>query len=151
ITSPDNPLTPRVLVNRVWMHHFGEPLVLTPSDFGIRSQPPVHPELLDYLAATLQKDWSLKKLHRLIVLSQTYQHASADRPECRKVDPDNRLLWRAQRRRLDFESMRDTMLSLSGRLDRTMGGRPVDIAGDPKNTRRTVYGLVDRQSLPGVF
>ncbi len=152
ITAPDNPLTSRVMVNRVWLHHFGEPLVATPSDFGARSNPPSHPELLDYLAWQLQTDgWSLKKLHRAMVLSRTYQQSSRDRPECRKVDPENRLLWRCHRRRLDFESMRDTLLLMSGRLDRTMGGRPVDIVGNPLANRRTVYALVDRQSLPGMF
>jgi hypothetical protein len=134
------------------MHHFGEPLVSTPSDFGNRSTPPVHPELLDYLAQSLKAEGgSLKKLHRLIMLSSVYQQASFDRPACREIDPDNALLWRFQRRRLDFEAMRDTMLSVSGRFDATMYGRPVDVAGDPKNTRRTVYGLVDRQSLPGLY
>jgi hypothetical protein len=152
ITAPDNPLTSRVIVNRVWMHHFGEPLVSTPSDFGTRSAPPSHPELLDYLAARLQEEgWSLKALHRLIVLSRTYQQSSVDRPECRQVDPENRLLWRLPRRRLDLESMRDTLLFVSGRLDSKMGGRPVDVAGDPKERRRTVYGMVDRQSLPAMF
>jgi hypothetical protein len=152
ITDPNNPLTPRVMVNRVWMHHVGEPLVTTPSDFGTRSTPPSHPELLDYLAWTFREGgWSLKKLHRVLMLSRVYQQASFDRPECRKVDPDNRLLWRAHRRRLDFEAMRDTLLAVSGRLDPRLGGRPVDVAGDPLNGRRTVYALVDRQDLPGLF
>jgi hypothetical protein len=152
ITAPENPLTSRVIVNRVWMHHFDEPLVSTPSDFGTRSTPPAHPLLLDYLAERLQQDqWSLKSLHRLILLSSVFQQASGDRPACRRVDPENRLLWRFPRRRLDFEAMRDTLLYVSRRLDPKMGGRPVDVAGDPKNGRRTVYGLVDRQSLPGLF
>jgi hypothetical protein len=152
ITAPDNPLTARVLVNRVWMHHFGEPLVDTPNDFGTRSNPPTHPELLDYLAARLGREgWSLKSLHRLLVLSSTYRQASFDRPDCRRVDPDNRLLWRFNRRRLDLEAMRDSLLAVSGRLDRRVGGRPVDVAGNPQERRRTVYGLVDRQSLPGLF
>jgi hypothetical protein len=152
IADPKNPLTGRVIVNRVWMHHFGEPLVSTPSDFGTRSTPPTHPELLDDLAARfIEGGWSIKNLHRMIVLSSAYRQASADRPECRKVDPENRLLWRANRRRLDFEAMRDTLLAVSGRLDPAMLGRPVDVAGDPMNGRRTVYGLVDRQSLPAVF
>jgi hypothetical protein len=152
ITAPDNPLTSRVLVNRVWMHHFGEPLVATPSDFGVRSAPPSHPELLDWLAAKfMEESWSLKKLHRHIVLSSTYQQASLDRSACRQVDPENRLLWRAHRRRLDLEAMRDTLLSVSGRLERKMGGRPVDVVSDAANRRRTVYGLVDRQTLPGLF
>jgi hypothetical protein len=152
ITAPENPLASRVIVNRLWMYHFGEPMVSTPSDFGARSTPPSHPLLLDYLAARLQREnWSLKAVHRLILLSSTYQQASFDRPACRQVDPENRLLWRFHRRRLDLEALRDTLLLVSGRLDRKMGGRPVDVAGDPKNRRRTVYGMVDRQSLPAVF
>jgi hypothetical protein len=152
ITAADNPLTGRVIVNRVWMHHFGEPLVSSPSDFGSRSNPPTHPELLDDLTARfIQGGWSLKSLHRMIMLSSTYRQASLDRPECRKVDPENRLLWRFHRRRLDLEAMRDTLLFVAGRLDVSLGGRPVDVANDPKVTRRTVYGLVDRQSVPAVY
>jgi hypothetical protein len=152
ITALDNPLTSRVLVNRVWMGHFGEPLVATPSDFGTRSTPPTNPDLLDWLAWKFQDEgWSLKKLHRLIVLSKTYQQASVDRPECRQVDPENKLLWRMNRQRLDFEAMRDTLLAISGRLELKVGGRPVDIVNNPANRRRTVYGLVDRQSLPGMY
>ncbi|MBI1900033.1 MAG: PSD1 domain-containing protein [Planctomycetia bacterium] len=152
ITSPENPLTARVLVNRVWMHHFGEPLVPTPSDFGTRSAPPSHPELLDYLAATFREEgWSLKKLHRRILLSTAWQQVSLDRPDARKIDPDNRLLWRMNRRRLDLEAMRDSLLAVSGRLDRTLFGRPVDIVGSPQTSRRTLYGLVDRQSLPAMY
>ncbi|MBI2806821.1 MAG: PSD1 domain-containing protein [Planctomycetes bacterium] len=152
IASKDNPLTARVIVNRVLMHHFGEPLVSSPSDFGVRSTPPSHPELLDWLAWTFMEDgWSLKKLHRRIVLSSVYLQASLDRPAARKIDPENRLYWRANRRRLDLEAMRDSYLLIAGRLDRAMYGRPVDIVQDAKNPRRTVYGLVDRQSLPGFF
>jgi len=152
IADPKNPLTARVIVNRVWMRHFGEPLVSTPSDFGTRSNPPSHPELLDDLAARfMEGGWSIKNLHRTILLSSAYQQSSRDRPECREVDPENQLLWRANRRRLDFEAMRDTLLLVSGRLDSRMFGRPVDVAGDPVNARRTVYGLVDRQSLPAVY
>ena len=152
ITAAGNPLTSRVIVNRVWMHHFGEPMVSTPSDFGTRSTPPSHPELLDYLAGRLQREgWSLKALHRLIMLSATYQQASFNRPQCHQIDPENRLLWRFPRHRLGLEAMRDTLLFVSDRLDQKMGGRPVDVASDPKNGRRTIYGLVDRQSLPAVF
>ncbi|HJT77545.1 MAG TPA: PSD1 and planctomycete cytochrome C domain-containing protein, partial [Gemmataceae bacterium] len=152
ITAPDNPLTTRVIVNRVWMWHFGEPLVDTPNDFGLRSNSPTNPELLDYLATRLRRDgWSLKKLHRLLMLSSAYQQASFDRPDCRRVDPDNRLLWRMNRQRLDFEAMRDTLLAVSGRLENRVGGRPVDVAGDPLCRRRTVYGMVDRQNLPALF
>ncbi|MEI7687330.1 MAG: PSD1 and planctomycete cytochrome C domain-containing protein [Planctomycetota bacterium] len=147
-----HPLTARVFVNRIWMHHFGEPLAATPSDFGARSPTPMHSDLLDFLAQRLIDDgWSIKKLHRQIVLSHAYQQASWDRPECRTKDPENRLLWQYPRRRLDFEAMRDSLLAVSGRLDVTPDGRPVDIVNNPLNKRRTVYGLVDRQTLPGLF
>ena len=152
ITSPGNPLTARVLVNRVWMYHFGEPLVGTPSDFGKRSTPPTHPELLDHLATQFMREgWSLKKLHRWIMTSSVYQQASTPSAEARKVDPDNRLLWKTNRQRLDFEAMRDTLLTVSGRLESRTGGRPVDIAADAESRVRTIYGLIDRQSLPGTF
>lgn len=152
IVARDNPLTSRVLVNRVWMHHFGEPLASSPSDFGARSEVPVQRELLDYLAWTfMEEGWSLKRLHRTIMLSRVYQQSSLDRLDCRKVDPDDRLWWRARRRRLDFESMRDGMLAVAGQLNSVMGGPSTDVAGDPKNCRRTIYGLVDRQDLPAVF
>jgi mono/diheme cytochrome c family protein len=150
IASRDNPLTARVFVNRVWMHHFGEALVQSPSDFGVRASLPTNPELLDYLASTFMADnWSMKSLQRRIVLSATYQQSSGERPECRKVDPENRLLWRFNRQRLDMEAMRDSMLAVSGKLDSTLFGRPADIVGDPHCCRRTIYGLVDRQHLPG--
>src|SRR5262249_31790335 len=130
----------------------GEPMVSTPSDFGTRSTPPSHPELLDHLAGRLKDEgWSLKALHRQIVLSRTYRQSGFDRPERRKVDPENRLLWRFPRHRLDLEAMRDAMLFVAGRLDGRMGGRPVDVAGDAGNRRRTIYGMVDRQSLPTTF
>ncbi|MGE3822434.1 MAG: PSD1 and planctomycete cytochrome C domain-containing protein, partial [Isosphaeraceae bacterium] len=121
IASPSNPLTARVLVNRVWMQHVGTPLVETPGDFGLRSAPPSHPGLLDHLAHTFMHEdrWSLKALHRRIVLSATYRQASDDRPEARLADPENRLYWRMNRRRLDFESLRDALLAVSGMLDRT--------------------------------
>jgi hypothetical protein len=152
IASADNPLTARVIVNRVWQHHFGAGLVTTPSDFGARSEPPSHPELLDYLAATLMDEgWSLKRLHRQILLSSVYQQSSDDRPEAGAADPENRLLWRANRRRLEFEPLRDAMLAVSGQLDRTLGGRPVEIAKAPYSKRRTLYGFIDRQDLPDMF
>jgi hypothetical protein len=152
ITSFDNPLTARVIVNRVWMHHFGEPLVETPNDFGLRTALPSQSELLDYLALTFRADgWSLKKLHRQILLSRAYQQSSADRPDCRKLDPENKLIWRMNRQRLEWEPMRDAMLAVSARLENQLYGRAVEVANDPKNCRRTVYGLVDRQSLPGSF
>jgi hypothetical protein len=151
VASRDNPLTARVLVNRVWLYHFGAPLVATPSDFGLRSDPPTHPELLDYLAARFMADgWSLKKLHRLIMLSGVYMQASDDNPAAEKIDPGNQLLWRMNRQRLDFEAMRDTLLAVSGDLDLTRGGHGVDVT-DPAVKRRTVYMTVDRQNLPDLF
>jgi len=156
ITSPTNPLSARVLVNRVWMEHFGEPLVNSPADFGTRSDSPTHPELLDWLAAEFMRSgWSLKHLHRVILLSRAYQQASRIPQSAlrtsRAIDPDNKLLWHYPRRRLDLEAMRDSLLFISGKLDVTMGGRSVDGASDPQNCRRTVYGLVDRQDLPALY
>jgi hypothetical protein len=148
IVSKDNPLTARVMVNRVWAWHFGQGLVTTPSDFGTRCEPPSHPELLDYLARRFMGDnWSIKRLHRDVLLSATYRQSSRDNPAA-SVDPSNRLLWRFNRQRLDFESMRDSLLAVSGELDASAGGRPVDMFGSP---RRSVYGKVDRQFVPGVF
>jgi hypothetical protein len=149
IASPDNPLTARVMVNRIWQHHFGAGLVRTPSDFGTRGDPPTHPELLDFLARRFVADgWSIKKLHRLLMLSATYQQSSADNPSFRNVDPENRLLWRMNRQRLDFESFRDTVLFVSGQLDLAAGGPPVPLFAQPSMRRRTVYGLIDRAQLP---
>lgn len=152
IASRDNPLTARVLVNRVWLHHFGAGLVRTPSDFGTRTDPPSHPALLDWLAASfMDQGWSIKKLHRVILLSNAYQQASHERPECAAVDPENRLLWRMNRQRLEFEAIRDAYLVAAGKLDPTVGGRPVDLWKRPFSTRRAVYGYIDRQDLPGVL
>jgi hypothetical protein len=152
IASPDNPLTARVWINRVWMHHFGAGLVTTPSDFGLNSSPPSHPELLDWLAARfVANGWSTRQLHRLLVLSSTYQQASADRPEGRQIDPENRLLWRMNRRRLEVEPLRDALLAVGGGLDRTVGGRSVDLGEQPLSGRRTVYTRIDRQQIPGLL
>jgi mono/diheme cytochrome c family protein len=152
IADRANPLTARVLVNRVWMHHFGAPLVGTPGDFGLRSEPPTHPELLDHLASAFMADgWSLKALHRRVLLSAAYQQSSDDRPEGLRRDPENRLLWRMNRRRLDFEATRDALLAASGRLDRTLGGPAAKDIAAPSATRRTLYGHIDRLNLPGLF
>lgn len=160
IASPRNPLTARVMVNRIWMGHFGAGLVRTPGDFGARSDPPTHPELLDWLADAFQAPlgstphacgWSLKRLHRLVLLSSTFQQASLDRPEARRKDPENLLLWRANRRRLDFETMRDSMLQAAGTLDVRQGGPAVPLLSAPYSHRRSVYGLVDRLNLPGLL
>ena len=152
IANGDNPLTARVIVNRVWLHHFGAGLVRTPSDFGLRSDPPTHPALLDYLASYfVDKGWSLKKLHRLILLSNTYQQSSDGENRGAQIDPDNRLLWKMNRQRLDFEELRDSLLALSGKLDLVEGGHAVDIIGEPFSRRRTIYGFVERQNLPNMF
>jgi hypothetical protein len=152
IARKDNPLTARVMANRVWHWHFGAGLVRTPSDFGLRGEPPTHPELLDYLAASfMDNGWSLKKLHRLILLSSTYQQSSSADTRLTAGDPDNLLLARMSRRRLDFEGMRDALLFVAGRLDPKRGGPGVDLTTAPFPTRRTVYGFIDRQNLPGLF
>jgi hypothetical protein len=123
LTSPDNPLPARVLVNRVWQHHFGKGLVGTPSNFGTRGEPPTHPELLDWLTARfVESGWSIKALHRLIVLSRTYQLASAHDDADVATDPGNRWYWHHDRRRLDAEAIRDALLTVSGRLDPTRPG-----------------------------
>ena len=153
IADPNNPLTARVFVNQVWMHHFGAGLVRTPSDFGLRGETPTHPELLDYLAKRFIDDgWSIKQLHRHIMLSATYQQSSEDvQPTAHTVDPENRLLSRMNRRRLDWESLRDSLLAVSGRLDFTLGGRSVPMTTQPYSNRRSVYAFIDRQNLPGLL
>jgi cytochrome c553 len=145
VISEDNPLTSRVIVNWVWQQHFGVGLVRTPDDFGTRGTPPTHPELLDYIANEFRKNgWSLRWLHKQILSTKVYRQACVEDPHSRQVDPENRLLWRMPRRRLDFEAMRDAMLSVSGELDLAQGGRPVDFEANPKSTRRSIYGFVNR-------
>ncbi|MGL4423199.1 MAG: DUF1553 domain-containing protein, partial [Gemmataceae bacterium] len=150
ITSPKNPLTARVFVNRVWGFHFGQGFVSTPSDFGIRTEKPVHAELLDDLAFHFVNtdQWSIKALHRRIMLSQAYQQQSQWRPELISIDPENRLFARQNRQRRDFETLRDTMLQAAGSLDvSAIGGRSVDLFKTPFTNRRSVYALIDRQNL----
>ncbi|MGC1276181.1 MAG: PSD1 and planctomycete cytochrome C domain-containing protein [Planctomycetaceae bacterium] len=157
IVDPENPLTPRVWVNRVWMHHFGAGLVRTPSDFGVRADPPSHPELLDWLASEfIAGGWSTKSLHRTIVLSAAYRQQSdgtgSDRRLALRTDPENRLLWRMNARRLGFEELRDSLAAVAGDLDGAMGGKPVDmLPAGAAAFRRSIYGLVDRQFVPGVM
>jgi Protein of unknown function (DUF1553)/Protein of unknown function (DUF1549)/Planctomycete cytochrome C len=149
IASKKNPLTARVIVNRVWLHHFGEGFVRTPDDLGTQSEKPTHQELLDYLSVYLMDhNWSLKSLHKLIMLSAVYQESSATTLAYEAIDPDNRLLWRANVRRLDFEAMRDSLLVISGKLDGTMFGQPVNLTDEPYSYRRSIYGYVDRGNLP---
>ena len=149
IASPANPLTARVIVNRVWMYHFGEGFVPTPDNLGTQSEAPSHPELLDYLANYfIQSGWSLKKLHRLIMLSRVYQESSETIPAYEQIDSENRFLWRANIRRLDFEALRDSLLTFSGKLDPAIGGKPVNLTDEPYSYRRSVYGYIDRGRLP---
>jgi hypothetical protein len=145
LTRPDHPLTARVLVNRLWQHHFGRGLVATPNDFGLRGAPPSHPQLLDWLARELVSHrWSLKHLHRLMVLSATYQQASRWRdPKARSVDPDNRLLARMNRRRLEGEALRDNALAVAGTLTSDLGGPPVRVQLEPE-----VYELIFTEGEP---
>jgi hypothetical protein len=152
IASPDNPLTARVYVNRIWLHHFGEGLVGTPGDFGVRTEEPIYHALLDYLAATfVENGSSTKALHRMILLSATYQQSCEAESDAAKADPDNRLLSHMNRQRLDFEALRDTLLDLAGKLDPKIGGLPVEIDTEPFATRRTIYALIERQNLPALF
>ena len=134
IASPDNPLTARVIANRVWQHHFGRGIVRTPNDLGKAGLPPTHPELLDWLASELiENDWSLKHLHKKILLSRAYRMSSyTEEGPAANLDPDNNLLWRQNLRRLDAEAIRDSMLFVSGRLNPKMGGRGIfpDLSGE---------------------
>ncbi|MGE0610121.1 MAG: DUF1553 domain-containing protein, partial [Pirellulales bacterium] len=147
ITQEGAPLAARVFVNRVWKQHFGQPLVDTMSNFGVQGSRPTHPALLDDLAARfVSEGWSLKGLHREMLLSAAYQQASDDRPEVARLDGTNKLLWRMNRRRLDVEAWRDAMLSVSGQLDQTVGGPALELE-DVANRRRTLYAVIRRREL----
>ncbi|QEF98305.1 Planctomycete cytochrome C [Stieleria maiorica] len=149
IVNPENPLTRRVIVNWIWRHHFGQGLVRTPDDLGTRGTPPTHPQLLDHLATAFAEDgWSIKKMHRRIMLSDVYQQASVENTEARQRDAENRLLWRMPRKRVEMEAMRDAMLAVSGELDTTnIGGRPFDLETVPLVPRRSVYGFINRDII----
>jgi len=167
IASPANPLTARVLVNRVWQHHFGVGLVSTPNDFGKNGAKPTHPELLDWLASEfVAQGWSIKKLQRQILTSTTWRQSSAPREEALKVDASSRLLWRFPPRRLEAEGIRDSILAVSGNLDRTAGGpsfflHEVDRENvyhyhpkekfTPAESRRMVYAFKVRMEQDGIF
>ncbi|WP_437222906.1 PSD1 and planctomycete cytochrome C domain-containing protein [Planctomicrobium sp. SH661] len=158
LTSPSNPLTARVMANRIWFYHFGRGIVATPNDFGVRGEAPTDPELLDFLATTFRKEgYSFKSMHRLILTSRAYQLSSRTSPESQKIDPENKLYWHYNRHRLDAESLRDTWLALSGELDLAQGGEhpfppssqwgysqhnPFDAVYDSK--KRTVYLMTQR-------
>jgi len=147
IACRDNPLTARVIVNRVWAMHFGQPLVATPSNFGNRGAPPTHPDLLDDLAVRfMDRGWSLKWLHRQIVLSAAWRQASHIDEQNQRLDPANRLIWRVPRRRLSIEAWRDAILVVSGRLDGRVGGKSID-PREADQRRRTVYSRISRLEL----
>jgi len=162
IASPDNPLTARVIVNRIWQQHFGRGIVGTASDFGVRGERPTHPELLDWLAIRFVEDgWSLKRMHKLMLMSETYQQSSQD-----SKDPENRLLGRMNRLRLEGEAVRDTLLAIGGRLNATAGGpgvvlpdltaasggsRPVAVSPDPRDHVRSSVYLFSRRNLRNPF
>jgi hypothetical protein len=175
IANKANPLTARVMVNRIWQHHFGDGFVSTPDDFGNQSAPPTHPGLLDWLANRFMADnWSVKKLHKLILLSAAWQQSSRTNQAFAEKDPFNQLLWRANMRPLELEPLRDAILSIGGGLDLAMGGHPVRLgeppaapqgrgAGQfmraaeaagvslPTSPRRSVYGFVDRGDLDNLL
>lgn len=161
IASPDNPLTARVFVNRVWGQLVGQPLVSAVADFGTRTEPPLNPALLDHLAVGFVRDgWSMKALARRIVLSATYRQASGPGSPAEMavvfernvaIDPANAWNWRMNRKRMDFEGLRDAILFASGRLDHAIGGQPVAMFESMDSPRRTLYGFIDRQNLPGIL
>ncbi len=173
IANPENPLTARVIVNRVWQWHFGQAIVRTVSDFGTRSEPPTHPELIDFLANYLvENNWSLKKLNKFIVMSSAYQQDSRPTEASMAVDPTNQWLWRFNVQRLDFEQVRDTLLTVGAQLEtESIGGRPFQLSGDSSlgtvkrnkftgvdtsalstsPNRRSVYAMIDRAGLPEIF
>ncbi|MEW5975689.1 MAG: PSD1 and planctomycete cytochrome C domain-containing protein [Acidobacteriota bacterium] len=165
LTRPEHPLTARVMVNRIWQWHFGEGLVRTPSNFGTLGEPPSHPELLDYLASRfVESGWSVKAMHRLIMLSSAYRISSEGSQRAAESDPTNRLLSHMNRRRLDVEEIRDGLLSITGDLDLSMGGSLQSGFGtdgensderlsfDPdSSTRRTVYLSLRRSNLPALL
>ncbi|MDF1657035.1 MAG: PSD1 and planctomycete cytochrome C domain-containing protein [Verrucomicrobiales bacterium] len=154
IVNPNNPLTARNIVNRVWMWHFGEGIVRSIDDFGITGEKPDHPELLDWLSHWfVENGWSIKKLHHLILTSATWQQQSRNEQHDENLvkDPENRLLWTFPRKRLELEQLRDSILDVSGSLSGKMYGRAVKILEPPYSDRRSVYAFIDRQNLNPVF
>jgi hypothetical protein len=167
LTHPEQPLTGRVMVNRIWQYHFGTGIVDTPSDFGLNGGRPTHPELLDWLASEfVASGWSIKQLQRLIVMSSTYRQASKENAAALKVDADSRLLWRFPPHRLEAESLRDAILAVSGKIDYRMGGPGFDLFEannnyvkvyaskkefGPEDFRRMIYQSKPRVQLDDVF
>ena len=151
IADPSNPLPARVMVNRIWQHHFGRGIVASPSNFGKLGEAPTHPKLLDYLAARfIESGWSIKAIHREIMLSSTWQLSTESNEANSQIDADNRFLWQMSRRRLDVEAWRDALLDVSGRLDRSLGGPSTNLA-DANNVRRTVYAKISRHELDNLL
>jgi hypothetical protein len=149
IADKKNPLTARVFVNRMWQQHWGAGFVETPDDLGNMSSTPTHPELLDWLAATfMENNWSIKALHRTIVLSAAYQQSSLNNPLYAEKDPNNKLLWRYNLRRMTLEQLHDSLLAVTGELDLTQGGKPVAINTEDFAKRRAIYTLIDRGNPP---
>lgn len=147
IASADNPLTARVMVNRIWQHHFGRGIVGTPDNFGVLGEKPTHPELLDYLTHRfLESGWSMKTMHREMMLSATYQLSTDSEEANLNIDADNQFLWRMNRRRLQVEAWRDALLAVSGRLDSKLEGPSTNLA-DQNNNRRTIYAFISRHEL----
>ena len=170
LVAKDHPLTARVFVNRVWQHHMGRGIVTTPNDFGTMGAPASHPKLLDWLTMELiESGWNIKHLHRLILLSSTYQQESRHRDDAFEVDPENRYLWRANRQRMDAEVLRDTILQLSGELNGQAGGPGIRLPLNPElarlqykgswhphpdpaqHLRRSVYVFVKRNNRPALM
>lgn len=152
IVSKENPLTSRVQMNRTWMHLMGEPIVMTPSDFGIRTEAPALQPLLDHLASEfISRGWSNKSMLRYIMSSHTYRQQSLVSEEQSKLDPENRSFSHANRKRLEFEPHRDSVLYVAGELDLTIGGKSVDLQEEKGNKRRTLYAYIDRQDLPNLL
>lgn len=155
IVKPSNPLTARVMVNRVWQYHFGKPLVSSTGDFGLQTPKPVQAELLDWLATQFIEDgWSIKQLHRRIILSAAWQQSSTDHPfytAATEKDPENTLLWKQNVRRMEFEPLRDSILAVTGNLDPSLLGRSVPLYSDANATRRTLYAFIDRTNIPTVM
>jgi hypothetical protein len=151
IASRDNPLTARVIVNRVWRAHFGRGLVESPSNFGRSGESPSHPELLDWLALRfMEHNWSLKWLHQEILASATYQLSSTHSDRNAEKDGENRYYWRMNRRRLDVEAWRDSLLEVAGTLDRSLGGPAFELS-DANARRRTVYARISRHELDSLL
>ena len=163
MVSADNPLTARVIINRIWYHHFGRGLVTTLENFGVQGERPTHPELLDWLAVNfIENGWSIKRMHRLIMTSRTYRQQSVVSEEAVKADPANQLWSRMELRRIDAEALRDSLLFVAGKLDATFGGLPdpirVDRSGEvrvkqfsDRGWRRSIYSQYRRTKIPSMM